>query len=223
MTPITGARPSTPRSWRWAVAAVVLLVVGVASVAVGVRGGSRALPAPAPSPAAEASAVPVPAMVATLSTTRSVPTMLRIPAIGMVVPLTSLGVNADGSVQVPDGIVEPGWFQLGPTPGQVGSAVILGHVDNYTGPGVFFNLRSLAAGDQVFVSLTDGATAVFAVNTVATYSKSQFPSQRVYGSHGSAALQLVTCGGSFDHQTGSYLSNVVVYTSLVAVIPSVPL
>jgi sortase (surface protein transpeptidase) len=136
------------------------------------------------------------------------------------VPLSTLGVNADGSVQVPDNIVQPGWFRLGPTPGQLGSAVILGHVDNYTGPGVFFELRTLAAGDRVDVTLTDGAIVQFAVNSVAMYSKPNFPADRVYASHGSSALQLVTCGGTFDHQTGSYLSNVVVYSSLVAVDPA---
>jgi sortase (surface protein transpeptidase) len=156
-------------------------------------------------------------MVTALSTARSAPTLLRIPAIGLTVSLSKLGLNADGSVQVPSGITQPGWFDLGPTPGQLGSAVILGHVDNYTGPGVFFDLRTLAAGDQVYVSLADGDTARFAVNSVAEYSKQQFPAQRVYGSHGSSALQLVTCGGVFDHQTGSYLSNVVVYSSLVGV------
>jgi sortase (surface protein transpeptidase) len=158
-------------------------------------------------------------MMAALATARSVPTMLHIPAIGMAVSLSTLGLDADGSVQVPAGIEQPGWFRLGPSPGQVGSAVILGHVDNYTGPGVFFGLRSLASGDQVFVTLTDGITAVFAVDSVAMYSKQQFPAQRVYASHGSSALQLVTCGGVFDSQTGSYLSNIVVYTSLVALIP----
>jgi sortase (surface protein transpeptidase) len=122
-------------------------------------------------------------------------------------------------VQVPSGTQQPGWFDLGPTPGQLGSAVLLGHVDSYLGPGVFFELRTLAAGDQVDVGLSDGVTAQFTVNAVAQYSKQQFPSQRVYGSDGSSELQLVTCGGVFDHQTGSYLSNVVVYSSLTAVIP----
>jgi sortase (surface protein transpeptidase) len=159
-------------------------------------------------------------MVATLGTARSLPTTLRIPAIGLTVSLSSLGLNADGSVQVPSTIQQAGWFRLGPTPGQVGSAVILGHVDNYTGPGVFFQLRTLAAGDQLYVSLADGDTAQFAVNSVASYTKPQFPAQRVYASHGSSALQLVTCGGVFDHQTGSYLSNVVVYSSLVSVTPA---
>ena len=70
------------------------------------------------------------------------------------------------------------------------------------------------------MTLTDGATVHFAVNSVAMYSKPNFPADRVYASHGSSALQLVTCGGTFDHQTGSYLSNVVVYSSLVAVDPA---
>jgi len=162
-------------------------------------------------------------MVATMATIRSVPTQLRIPAIGLSVSLSTLGLNADGSVQVPTNTQQPGWFRLGPTPGQVGSAVILGHVDNYTGPGVFFQLRTLAAGDQVYVSLTDGDTVQFAVDSVAMYSKQKFPAQRVYASHGSSALQLVTCGGVFDHLTGSYLSNIVVFTSLVAVTQGVAL
>ena len=210
------------RSRTWILLAVVLLLVGIGSLVVGLRGGDHALPSPAPSAGAEKAALTLPSgppMMTALSTTRSVPTRLQIPAIGLSVSLSTLGLDADGSVQVPSGITQPGWFRLGPAPGQLGSSVILGHVDNYTGPGVFFELRTLAAGDRVYVSLTDGDTAVFAVNSVAMYSKGQFPAQRVYGSHGSSALQLVTCGGAFDHQTGSYLSNVVVYTSLIAVIP----
>ncbi len=159
-------------------------------------------------------------MLTALTTSRSVPVTLRVPAIGLSTPVSTLGLTADGSVQVPSDIVQVGWFRLGPTPGQLGSAVILGHVDNYTGPGVFFQLRTLAPGDEVDVDLADGITARFVVNAVVMYSKAQFPADRVYASHGSSALQLVTCGGTFDHQTGHYLSNVVVYTSLVAVVPA---
>ena len=147
---------------------------------------------------------------------RSTPAELRIPALGLAVPLSLLGLNLDGTVQVPTNYQEPGWFQLGPSPGQVGSAVILGHVDNTHGPAVFFGLRTLQAGDQVVVTLADGTTVDFAVTSVAMYSKSQFPDQLVYGSNGGSALQLVTCGGVFDEQTHHYLSNVVVYTSLVS-------
>jgi hypothetical protein len=82
---------------------------------------------------------------------------------------------------------------------------------------VFFRLRSLRPGDRVEVSLADGVTVHFVVDAVAMYPKKQFPARLVYGSRGYAALQLVTCGGAFDTSTRSYLSNVVVYTSLVAI------
>jgi hypothetical protein len=202
--------------------AAALLVVGVVLVGLGLRGADHALPGPVASPAAMWAAVPRATMPHALVTARSEPVHLAIPAIGMAVSLGSLGLNSDGTVQVPDNTVQPGWFRLGPTPGQIGSSVILGHVDSYLGPGVFFQLRTLAAGDQVDVGLADGVTAQFTVNSVAEYSKTDFPAQRVYGSHGSSALQLVTCGGVFDHQTGSYLSNVVVYSSLSAVLPALP-
>jgi hypothetical protein len=206
---------------RWAVVTAALLVVaGLVLVSVGLRGSDRPLAPPAPSAAALRAVAPVPAVPQALATSRSVPVTLRIPALGMSVTIGTLGLQADGTVQVPSGTAQPGWFDLGPTPGQLGSAVILGHVDSYLGEGVFFGLRTLAAGDQVDVDLADGDTAHFTVNAVVQYPKDGFPAQRVYGSHGSSALQLVTCGGVFDHQTGSYLSNVVVFTSLTAVTPT---
>ena len=216
-------RRRKPNLW-WASGAALLLV-GTGVLVVGVRGSDHPLPAPVPSAAAQRSAARTPLprtppMLTALTTSRSVPVTLRVPAIGLSTPVSTLGLTADGSVQVPSDIVQVGWFRLGPTPGQLGSAVILGHVDNYTGPGVFFQLRTLAPGDEVDVDLADGITARFVVNTVVMYSKAQFPADRVYASHGSSALQLVTCGGTFDPQTGHYLSNVVVYTSLVAVVPA---
>jgi hypothetical protein len=84
---------------------------------------------------------------------------------------------------------------------------------------VFFKLQSLVAGDVVDVSLADGVTAEFKVTSVTMYLKADFPDQTVYASHGYGALQLVTCGGVFDNKTGHYLSNLVVYTSLVALLP----
>jgi sortase (surface protein transpeptidase) len=204
------------RSLHWWIIAAVLLVVGTGCLVVGVPGHQHPLAGPA---ARRTTRALLPSRTAAPVVTRSVPVTLRIPAIGVTVSLSTLGVNPDGTVQVPTDYQQPGWFRLGPTPGQVGSAVILGHVDNHQGPAVFFQIRSLVPGDQVDVTLTDGVTAHFAVTSVAMYSKPDFPSQQVYGSHGSSALQLVTCGGAFDPQTGSYLSNIVVYTSLVTTTP----
>jgi len=145
---------------------------------------------------------------------------LSIPAIDLVVSVSALGLNPDRTVEVPTDFQEPGWFELGPSPGQLGSAVILGHVDSYEGPAVFFRLRSLQTGDEIEVSLADGSVVRFAVTTVATYPKEEFPASQVYASQGYSALQLVTCGGAFDSDARSYLSNVVVYTSLVAITPA---
>ncbi len=139
----------------------------------------------------------------------------------MSVSLSTLGLNADGTVQVPTDVEQPGWYRLGAAPGEIGSAVILGHVDSTEGPGIFFNLRSLVAGDLVEVTLANGLTAQFKVTSVETYLKANFPDRTVYASDGQSTLQLVTCGGTFDAATGHYLSNIVVYTSLVAVVPPV--
>ena len=144
------------------------------------------------------------------------PVAVRIPAIGVSVSLGTLGLNPDRTVQVPTNYQQPGWFRLGPSPGEVGSAVILGHVDDFKGPAVFFRLRSLKVGDRVEVSLANGVVAHFKVTTMATYPKTKFPAKQVYAPHGHSDLQLITCGGAFDTRTRHYLSNVVAYTTLVS-------
>lgn len=143
------------------------------------------------------------------------PTSLRIPALELAVPLSGLGLQDDGTVEVPADPDDAGWFDLGPPPGQPGSAVVLGHVDSRRGPGVFFGLHTLEAGDVVDVGLEDGTTARFAVTSVETYAKDAFPGELVYGGTGASTLNLVTCGGDFDRDARSYLSNVVVSTALI--------
>jgi len=218
-----GGAPIAPgHRGRWMALAVALLLVGGACLTAGLFGSHHPLGGPAhPGTLGLPSTVPVgEGHGATLTAARSVPTELHIPAIGLAVSLASLGLNADGTVEVPTDAARPGWFRLGPTPGQSGSAVILGHVDSTAGPAVFFELRSLAPGDVVDVGLADGVTAVFDVTSVAMYPKADFPADQVYGSSGTSELQLVTCGGTFDPGTGHYLSNIVVYSSLVATIPA---
>jgi hypothetical protein len=204
------------------VVSAVLLVVAVGCIGWGVGQHHHPLAPPVASPATT-STTPVTTVVPQAVVAYSVPVSLRVSAIRLSVPLSTLGLNPDGSVQVPDNDTEPGWFRLGPTPGEIGSAVILGHVDTYQGPGIFFQLRALQAGDPVQVTLADGAVTTFAVTSVVQYQKAQFPARLVYASQGRSELQLVTCGGAFDSQTGHYLSNVVVYTSFVsATAPTTP-
>ena len=229
MTWTTSPPDSRGQSRRWWAVAVVLLLTGAGFLTVGLLGHQNSLAGRAATPhrasppsAGNTTSAPPATGAATPSAAfaRSVPVALRIPAIGVAVSLSTLGLNPDRTVQVPTNYQQPGWFRLGPSPGQVGSAVILGHVDDRSGPAVFFRLKSLKAGDKVEVSLANGVVAHFEVTTVATYPKKAFPAQQVYASHGYSALQLVTCGGQFDKRAGSYLSNVVAYTTLVSTTPA---
>ncbi len=140
---------------------------------------------------------------------------LWIPRLGISTSIVELGLNPDGSVQVPSNTVQVGWYVDGPAPGQQGSSVILGHVDSYRGVGVFFYLDTLRPGNLVIVRLANRKVVRFSVIGLREYTKSQFPERVVYGPRSYSALQLVTCGGVFNHQTGHYLSNIVVYTKRV--------
>src|SRR5262249_55622183 len=147
----------------------------------------------------------------------SVPVHLDIPAIRVSTSLMALGLDADGTIAVPplSRAAPAGWYRYLVTPGEIGPAVILGHVDTARdGPAVFYRLRELRPGDIVTVRRVDGRTARFAVDRVAEYPKSAFPTQEVYGSVGYPALRLVTCGGAFDRVHGEYRGNVVVYATL---------
>jgi sortase (surface protein transpeptidase) len=150
---------------------------------------------------------------------RSLPVELTIPALGIKTVVGTLGLQADHQVMVPTSTHVVDWYDHGPTPGEVGSAVILGHVDSYRGPGTFFYLKDLKAGDPITVKLADGAETHFVVTKVVQYSKTAFPDRLVYGSQGTQSLHLVTCGGTFDHETGHYESNIVVFSRLVSSSP----
>jgi hypothetical protein len=143
------------------------------------------------------------------------PVYLSIPAIDVHTRLIRLGLTTQGTLQVPASTSVAGWYTGSPRPGQVGSAIIVGHIDSYTGPGVFFRLRLLRPGDRVYIRHSDGTLAVFRVYAEHTYAKDRFPTVKVYGPAPDPELRLITCGGTFDPATGSYLSNVVVYTAQI--------
>lgn len=148
---------------------------------------------------------------------RSTPVTVSIPAISVHSKLLRLGRNSDGTIQVPPlphGANLAAWYRYSVTPGQIGASVIEGHVDSDTGPAIFFRLGALRPGDIVDVTLADGVTAIFRVTGVREYPKIKFPAKAIYGTTDYAALRLITCGGSFDHATGHYLSSTVVFASL---------
>jgi sortase (surface protein transpeptidase) len=133
--------------------------------------------------------------------------------------LIHLGLTSAGALQVPSTTAVAGWFTGSPRPGAIGPAVIAGHIDSHVGPGVFFRLSRLRPGDRVYVRRADGTLAVFRVTAVQSYAKDRFPSLAVYGPTPDAELRLITCGGTFDPQLRSYLSNTVVYAVQVGASP----
>ncbi len=143
------------------------------------------------------------------------PVRLQIPAIGVDSDLMELGLQTDGTLEVPPTGFPAGWYTGAPTPGELGPAIIAGHVDWGGQPGVFFDLRNLASGDEITVSRQDGSTARFRVDRVERFAKDQFPTQLVYADLDHAGLRLLTCGGNFDRQTRSYEDNLVVFAKLV--------
>jgi sortase (surface protein transpeptidase) len=159
-------------------------------------------PAPAPTPSA-----PQPRT--------GLPTRIDIPAAGVRARVIRLGLNDDGTLQVPRDFDAAGWWSGGSRPGERGPAVIAGHVDSRTGPAVFYRLGALRRGDRVRVSDRDGGASTFAVQRVARYAKRSFPTAAVYGATAKPTLRLITCSGDFDASSGHYLDNTVVYATLV--------
>lgn len=124
-----------------------------------------------------------------------------------------LGLEKDGSLETPPGPFPAGWFTGAPTPGELGPAIIVGHV-RYVRPGVFERLSDLRRGDPVEVSRKDGSTARFRVVKVQHFAKSGFPTKKVYGNIDHPGLRLITCGG-LDPDTNRFAQNLVVFADLV--------
>lgn len=194
-----------------AVSAVLLAVA--ASVALTACGGGAPTAAPTGTTPA---ATPTTTSGATLA--RSVPSWIDIPSIGARSTLVQLGLNADKSIQTPpvDKPQQAGWYKFGPTPGQLGPAVILGHIDGDHHEGIFWRLHDVKPGDKVTVGRQDGTTATFTVSRTVEVHKDSFPTSAVYGNTSDPQLRLITCGGAFDATTGHYLDNLIVYATLSA-------
>jgi Sortase domain len=203
-----------------ALAGIAVLILALRAPG-GPPGPSAAASAPrAPVVGAPAAAAGAPAAVAAkgLPSPTAPPIRLRIPAIGVSTKIVDEGLGTDGALQVPPltdaGVREVGWYDLGPAPGQVGSAIIVGHVDSRQAAGVFYDLGLLVPGNAVEVTLANGQTVHFTVTSVHEYSKAHFPAAEVYGPEPYQALRLITCGGAFDAATGHYLSNIVAYARM---------
>ncbi|MFC3688694.1 class F sortase [Aquipuribacter hungaricus] len=244
MTVDAGAAGSSRRARRpgavlTVAAATVLLVGGGTAAAVGIAGRDVATPPPvvaqpatssspdpttgpsapaAPAPSAPATS-PAPTPVQTAAPApAALPVQVRIPSIGVDSPLLHLGLQDDGALEVPQGadFDTAAWYDGSPRPGDVGPAVIEGHVSSSArGPSVFFELSTLAVGDRVEVVREDGTTVAFEVYGIEQFPKDGFPTLDVYGNTPGPELRLITCGGTVAESTGRYTDNVVVFAHAV--------
>ncbi|MFI5614026.1 class F sortase [Amycolatopsis sp. NPDC051903] len=183
------------------------------ALAVVVAGCGSSDPAPAAAPK------PVPASVPVTKPFKGLrPTEVSIPKIGAKSSLISVAVNLQGKISVPSvkTPMQAAWYRLSPVPGEVGPAVVLGHVDGDKKPGIFYRLKDLAPGDEVDIDRSDGKKLKFTVARVTQVPKDQFPEDAVYGNSSKPELRLITCGGVFDHAEHSYVDNIVVYADLAS-------
>lgn len=196
---------------------MVLCAVALLVLAVSLVGGNDT--------SADSSGPPLPAQPGTSASPaspagqalpRSKPERLLIPEISVDAPFTDLAIGKDGQLKPPpaDDTNLVGWYAGGVSPGEKGTSVIAGHVDTKTSAAVFARLDRLNEGDVFRVERADGRTASFTVDSLETFEKDAFPSERVYGDADRPEVRLITCAGDYDHKVKDYTDNLVVFAHL---------
>jgi hypothetical protein len=148
--------------------------------------------------------------------TAALPVEVEIPTIGVRSDLVGLDIDDDRRLGVPSDAAQAGWYVRSPRPGEVGAAVIAGHVDSRRGPGVFWRLRDLVPEDRIVVRREDGSEVGFVIDRVEQWPKDRFPTEAVYREAGGSELRVITCAGDFDPATRSYPDNLIVFAKLAS-------
>ncbi|MBL1292118.1 class F sortase [Streptomyces sp. NPDC057067] len=197
---------TTNSSWRTAVS---VAAAGLLLAAVTGCGGADT---PAPTAAAGTASDASPSSEAPKA---PAPTRLTVPSLGIDSSLLRLGLNEDGTVEVPpaDQGMTAGWYAGGAVPGEPGAAVLIGHNDTRFGKAVFHELHTIAEGADIAVSAGGGKAAHFTVTGKETVRKNAFPTEKVYGATDERVLRLITCDGAFDAD-GHPVDNLIVYATL---------
>ncbi|MEU0964867.1 class F sortase [Streptomyces sp. NPDC005917] len=196
-----------------AIAAVTVMALGSGVWLLGPGSGPHTAP-PQPS-AAEGRLDPGEERLEAPALPPSPPTRIRVPAIRVNAPLIGLALTPSGSLDVPPAGNKnlAGWYESGTAPGETGTAIVAGHVDNAEGPAVFYDLGALKRGATIEVDRQDKTVAVFTVDAVEVYQARNFPDEKVYGAAQRPELRVITCGGGYSRATG-YQGNVVVFAHL---------
>lgn len=193
---------------------VTFVLTGLGLLLVGYGVVTRSTPAPVPPTTPPEVTETVATMTRTLPASK--PISLRIPAASIEATFEDpLGLQPNNEIEVPEAYDTVGYYQYGPTPGELGPAVVLGHVDSYAGPGVFFSLGQAEVGDPVFIKRADGTEVEFVITRLERHEQAGFPTELVYGDIDHAGLRLITCSGTYDRSVERYTHNLIVFAELV--------
>lgn len=203
-----------------ALGALAAAVVGGALAAAVAMAPAHPRPAPASvaTPAAKANAFAAgglqdPSVVAPVADVGR-PVAVRIPSLGVSSSLEELSVGPSGALTAPVDYDRAGWYADGPAPGEIGPAIIAGHVDSTTGPAVFYRLAELKVGDEVIVDTDTARSLTFTVTARTQSAKAAFPTAEVYSNVPRPEVRLITCAGVFERSVGHYTDNLVVFAAL---------
>ncbi|MFG2682213.1 class F sortase [Streptomyces sp. NPDC048392] len=201
------------RSGLTVLCAVALLILAVSLVGGNDTSAGSSRP---PLPAQPGSSAPPATGPADSALSRSKPVRLLIPEISVDAPFTELAIGDNGQLRPPPAADTNlvGWYAQGASPGEKGTSVIAGHVDTKTSAAVFARLDQLDEGDTFQVERADGRKASFVVDSLETFEKDDFPSERVYGDADRPEVRLITCAGDYDHKAKDYTDNLVVFAHL---------
>ncbi|HYF05793.1 MAG TPA: class F sortase [Patescibacteria group bacterium] len=159
---------------------------------------------------------PGPSVGDRITTSGPDPVSLSIPTLQLAAPFVPLGLTADKKLEVPGKPEQVGWYIHRAKPGDIGPAVVVGHLDTQAGkPAVFAKLHQVKPGDAIMVARSDGSEAVFEVESVQEYTQDTFPTEQVYGPINYAGLRLVTCSGVYNKDLRHYSHNLIVFAKLV--------
>ncbi len=161
---------------------------------------------------------PVPAVTVRATSTPSPhqwPVVLRIPSLGINAPVQSVGMSKKGNMAVPTNFTDVAWYKGRAAPGQVGSAVFNGHVDNGLGmDGVFKHLNEVQVGDIILVDSKDGKTYTYVVEQIKNYPYKSVPNEMIFNATDSARLTIITCEGAWVAGEKTYDHRLVVFATL---------
>jgi LPXTG-site transpeptidase (sortase) family protein len=142
------------------------------------------------------------------------PRQVNIPSLGIAAPVSTMGLNLDNTLAIPENTNEVGWYVNSAHPGHKGSVIMAGHYDSQTGAAIFYELNKLTKGDVIEIRNSAGDKITYLVDKIEQYSINDFPSDVVYSDTDYPSLRLITCAGDFDDKKKIYSHNLVIFASI---------